>query len=210
MTSLSHDVPRETYDRSAFAAQFDVSRETLERLDIYVTLLTEWQSRMNLISAATLPQVWRRHLADSAQLVRLSVAPWIDLGAGAGLPGLVIALLGGGPVTLVEATAKKVEFLRAVIDETGVDATVIHARIESLPALPMATITARACAPLFQLFEWGQRFVGPATTWVLPKGARVADEIAVARRNFVFEAELVPSLTDPAARIVVATRVRPR
>lgn len=210
MNGEAQDVSRETFDRERFATHFDVSRETLAKFDVYAALLVDWQARMNLVGPATLVQVWHRHFADSAQLSKLGAAPWIDLGAGAGFPGLVLALLGDGPVTLVEATAKKADFLRAVIDATGAAASVCQARIEALPAAETATIAARACAPLVQLFEWGLRFAGPATRWVLPKGARVAEEIAVARKFFAFDAELIPSLTDPHARIVVATNVRPR
>lgn len=206
------DVSRETYGPAEFAAQFDVSRETLAHFSTYAAMLADWQKRMNLVGPATLTHTWQRHFADSAQLVRLGAAPWLDLGAGAGFPGLVIALLGGGPVDLVEATGKKTEFLEAVAEATGVsDQVRIHrARVEAMPPMQPATIVARACASLTQLFDWGVRFAGPTTRWVLPKGARAADEIAEAGASFRFDHELVPSLTDAQARIVVATNVRRR
>ncbi|TRW15055.1 16S rRNA (guanine(527)-N(7))-methyltransferase RsmG [Glacieibacterium frigidum] len=206
------DVSRETYGADQFAEQFDVSRETLACFETYAAMLAEWQGRMNLVGPATLAQTWERHFADSAQLVPLGAAPWLDLGAGAGLPGLVIALLGGGPVDLVEATGKKTEFLAAVAEATGIaDQVRIHrSRIEAMPLLQPATIVARACASLSQLFDWGIRFAGPTTRWVLPKGARAADEIAEARLRFRFDHDLVPSVTDAQARIVVATNVRRR
>lgn len=209
---MNADVSRETFDRDQFASAFDVSRETLAHFDTYAAMLTDWQSRMNLVGPATLTQIWHRHFADSAQLVALGKAPWLDLGAGAGLPGLVIALLGAGPVDLVEATTKKTDFLQAVVDATSLgDATRIRrSRIEDLPVQKPATITARACAPLVQLFEWGLRFASPTALWVLPKGARVADEIAAARTRFAFDYDLIPSLTDADARIVVACNVRRR
>lgn len=209
---MSADVSRETYGPQAFARQFDVSRETLERFDTYAAMLSEWQGRMNLVGPATLEHIWERHFADSAQLAPLGSAPWLDLGAGAGLPGLVIALLGGGPVDLVEATGKKTDFLRAVVEATGLsDQVRIHReRIEAMPPMQPATIVARACASLTQLFDWGVRFAGPNTRWVLPKGARAADEIAEARLRFRFDHELVPSVTDAQARIVVARNVSRR
>lgn len=206
------DVSRETYGPQAFARAFNVSRETLIGFDTYAAMLAEWQERMNLVGPATLAHIWERHFADSAQLVPLGTAPWLDLGAGAGFPGLVIALLGGGPVDLVEATGKKTDFLTAVAEATGIaDRVRIHrARIEAMPLLQPATIVARACASLTQLFDWGVRFAGPTTRWVLPKGARAADEIAEAGLRFRFEHDLVRSVTDPLARIVVAHDVRRR
>lgn len=206
------DVSRETYGPTAFARQFDVSRETLAQFEIYAAMLAEWQGRMNLVGPATLAQVWERHFADSAQLVPLGSAPWLDMGAGAGFPGLVIALLGGGPVDLVEATGKKTEFLSAVAEATGLDdqARIHRARIEAMPPLQPRTIVARACAPLMQLFDWGIRFAGPHTNWVLPKGARAAVEIAEARLRFRFDYDLVPSVTDAQAQIVVARNVSRR
>lgn len=209
---MSADVSRKTYGPVAFARQFDVSRETLARFEIYAALLIEWQGRMNLVGPATLPNIWERHFADSAQLVRLGQAPWLDLGAGAGFPGLVIAMLGGGPVDLVEATGKKTDFLAAVAEATGIaDRVHIHrARIEAMPLQQPATIVARACASLTQLFDWGVRFAGRETQWVLPKGARAADEIAEARLHFRFGHDLVPSVTDAQARIVVASNVSRR
>jgi len=206
------DVSRETYGASQFASQFDVSRETLAHFEVYAEMLGDWQGRMNLVGPATLARLWERHFADSAQLVPLGSAPWLDIGAGAGFPGLVIALLGGGPVDLVEATGKKTDFLAAVAEATGIVGEVrIHrARIEAMPLLQPATIVARACASLAQLFDWGVRFAGPTTRWVLPKGARAADEIAEAQLNFRFDHDLVPSVTDAQARIVIATQVRRR
>ena len=205
------DVSRETFDRTLFAAHFDVSRETLAHFDTYAELLVEWQQRMNLVGPASLDQVWHRHFADSAQLVALGRAPWLDLGAGAGFPGLVIALLGGGPIALVEATGKKADFLEAVVAATGLaDVTIRRERIEAAVAPPSATIVARACASLTQLFDWGLHLAGSQTRWVLPKGARHGEEIATARTTFEFDHHLEPSLTDASARIVIASNVRRR
>ena len=205
-------VSRETYGADDFARQFDVSRETVAQFQVYADMLCDWQTRMNLVGPATLDDIWQRHFADSAQLLPLGRAPWLDLGAGAGFPGLIIALLGGGPVDLIESTGKKTDFLSAVAAATGLEGRVrIHrSRIEDLPLMAPATIVARACASLTQLFKWGLRFASRDTRWVLPKGVRAADEIAAARMYFAFDHEFVPSLTDASARIVVATNVRRR
>ena len=184
----------------------------MARFDRYAELLATWQARFNLIGPATLPEVWTRHFADSAQLVRFArPGIWIDLGSGAGFPGLVAALLRPGPVHLVESTGKKAGFLRLVADELALTEVTVHnARVESLNAFPAAVISARACAPLVRLFDWGLRFATPDTRWLLPKGASVANELAEARQAFRFEAELVPSVTNADARIVRAFHVERR
>lgn len=204
-----------SYGRDEFAAEFGVSRETLAKLDRYGELLTEWQERMNLVGPSTLPNLWERHFRDSAQLAslapRLGHRPaWLDIGAGGGFPGLVLAAMGAGTIHLVESIAKKCRFLEAVAAELELgSAAVIHnARVEALPRFRADVITARACANLAQLFDWGLRFAASSTLWLLPKGASVDDELAAARQRFAFDAELVPSRTDERARIVVAKGVK--
>jgi 16S rRNA (guanine527-N7)-methyltransferase len=187
----------------------------MAQFEIYATLLADWQQRMNLVGPATLPDLWRRHFVDSAQLLPLAGRgkTWLDIGAGGGFPGLVIALLDPtARLTLVESIAKKCGFLRAVAEATGTAdwVTIANVRIEALPRQTFDIITARACAALSQLFDWGLRFAGPSTLWVLPKGARVQEEIEAASQAFVFERELVASRTEPAARIVLARGVRRR
>lgn len=196
----------------AFAARFGVPRGTIEQLGRYESLLREWQGRMNLVAPSTLDQIWERHFADSAQLA--SLAPigsrWLDIGAGGGFPGLVLAILGHGPVHLVESIGKKCAFLNAVVNDLNLaDLAVIHrARVETVPPLKVDVITARACASLAQLFEWGLRHSAPRTIWILPKGGRHVDELREAYAAFDFEAELVPSITAEEARVIVARDVR--
>lgn len=204
-----------SYGRDDFAAEFGVSRETLKKLDRYAELLAEWQERMNLVGPSTLPHIWERHFRDSAQLLplvpKLGHKPvWLDIGAGGGFPGLVLASMGAGTIHLVESIAKKCRFLEAVAEELDLDgAAVIHnERVEKLPRFRADVITARACANLAQLFDWGRRFAASSTTWLLPKGASVEEEVAAARSSYAFDAELVPSRTDDRARIVVATGVK--
>lgn len=205
-----------SYGRDEFAAEFAVSRETLAKLDRYAQLLVEWQSRMNLVGPSTLPDLWERHFRDSAQIA--SLAPtlgnkpvWLDIGAGGGFPGLVLAALGAGEIHLVESIAKKCRFLQAVADALGLgDAIIHHARVESIPRFRADVITARACANLAQLFDWSVRFAASSTLWLLPKGAAVEEELAAAREAWRFDAELVPSRTDERGRIVVARGVKRR
>lgn len=205
-----------SYGPDAFAAEFAVSRETLTKLERYGELLVDWQQRMNLVGSSTLPDVWQRHFRDSAQLAglapRLGHRPlWLDIGAGGGFPGLVLAALGTGEIHLVESIAKKCRFLEAVIDELALtDAVVHHARVEALPRFRADVITARACANLAQLFDWGLRFAASSTVWLLPKGAAVDEELAAAGKSWLFDAELVPSRTDERGRILVARRVKRR
>ncbi len=187
----------------------------MAQLDRYAELLSDWQTRMNLVGPSTLPQVWTRHFADSAQLLPLARpgASWLDIGAGAGFPGLVLALLDpAARFTLVESIAKKCRFLNAVAEELGMSERVVieNRRVETLPRQKFDIITARALAALGQLFDWGLDHAGSGTTWLLPKGVRVAEEIDGAARRFVFDHRLVPSQTDADARIVVATGVKRR
>ncbi len=202
-------------DRDGFATQFDVPRETLVQLDRYAELLCDWQTRMNLVGPSTLPQLWIRHFADSAQLLAVAGTgkSWLDIGAGAGFPGLVLALLDTtAQFTLVESITKKCRFLTEVVETLGLGDRVIIAnqRIETLPRQKFDIVTARALANLAQLFDWGLPYAGSGTRWILPKGVRVAEEIEFAERRFVFSHDLLPSLTDPSARIVLTSGVKHR
>lgn len=201
--------------RNAFAAEFDVSRETLAKLDRYAELLTEWQQKMNLVGPSTLPHVWDRHFRDSSQLLAIAGGGqrWLDIGAGGGFPGLVLAILDPtARFTLVESIAKKCRFLATVAQETGTagHVEIANCRVESMKPQAFDIITARAAASLETLFDWGVRFTGPRTRWILPKGARVQEELATAAKRFHFDHQLVPSLTDSDARIVIATGVKRR
>lgn len=202
-------------DRESFEARFNVPRETLEQLDSYAALLADWQTRMNLVGPSTLPHIWDRHFTDSAQLLPLAGTgrSWLDIGAGAGFPGLVLAILDqDARLTLVESIAKKCRFLSEVTAALGLESrvTIENRRIEALPRAKFDIITARALAALDQLFDWGLPFAGSGTHWILPKGARVDEELEKATRRFAFEHRLVPSMTDADARIVVVRGVKRR
>ena len=195
-----------------FAVAYNVPRETMAKFSVYADMLADWQTRMNLVGPATLPQTWERHFADSAQLLPLAPqgATWLDLGAGAGFPGLVIALLDPkSHITLVESLAKKCRFLTAVANELGLQRQILIAnqRIEKLPPHAPQVITARALAPLSQLFRWGLPHAKPDTIWLLPKGARYADELVEAEARFCFRHEEIQSRTSPDGRIIKATGV---
>ncbi len=190
-----------------------VSRETWERLDGFVALLLKWQKTTNLVASSTLPYLWTRHIADSLQLPALAPGArrWIDLGAGAGFPGLVIAcgLVGVGQVHLVESNQKKVAFLREAIRTLGLPAIVHAARIEdSLARIeePFDVVTARALAPLDRLIGYAIPLLKTGALGVFPKGQDVEAELTEAAKSWSIEAELLPSLTDPRSRIVILRR----
>ncbi len=201
--------------RTDFAAEFDVSRETLAKLDRYAELLAEWQQKMNLVGPSTLPHIWDRHFRDSAQLLPIAGVgrSWLDIGAGGGFPGLVLGILDPtARLVLVESITKKCRFLDTVASETGIlaNVTIQNVRVEALAVSKFDVITARAAASLDVLFDWGLRFSGSGTRWILPKGARVQEELASAAKRFHFDHELIASRTDSDARIVVAKGVKRR
>ena len=196
--------------RDWLRATFDVSRETLARLDAFAQALEEENSRQNLVSRATLDRTWERHIVDSAQLLRFAPSPrasWIDLGSGAGFPGLVVALLHRGPVTLVEARRLRADFLRRAAAILGVEAEIVEERAERLPPRPFDAISARAFAPLPRLLELGTSFSTAKTVWVLPKGRNAQSELEALDPSWQGSFHLEPSLTDPDARIIVAEGV---
>ena len=195
--------------RLARAAGRPVSRETFERLERFVALLREENARQNLVSAGTLENAWQRHVIDSAQLVRWeprSGGSWIDIGSGAGLPGIVVACLVEGPVTLVEPRRLRSEFLHKVCESLALRATVICAKAERVEG-SFDLITARAVAPLAQLLKISAHLSTRNTVWALPKGRSGKAELAEAARNWHFDWKEEPSCTDPQSTILVLSRV---
>jgi 16S rRNA (guanine527-N7)-methyltransferase len=186
-----------------------VSRETLDRLQIYADLLRRWNRTMNLVSPASLDHLWSRHILDSAQVFDLApdAATWVDLGSGGGFPGLVISILAaderpGLVVTLVEADARKCAFLATVAREAGVAPGILTARAEDLPPLAADVVSARALAPLSALLGLAAPHLAPSGTTLFPKGARHQPEIEQALADWRFAYQKHPSLTDPAAVIL--------
>ena len=194
------------------AAGRPVSRETFEKLEAYAALLRAESQRQNLISASTLDRLWDRHILDSAQLAKFETHPgasWADIGAGAGLPGIVIAVLVDGPVALIEPRRLRAEFLHKVAESLELNVTVIGSKAERVRGT-YETITARAVAPLTELLRISQHLSTGKTVWALPKGRGAQRELAEARRSWQGAFHVEQSVTDPDSYIVVATGVRAR
>jgi 16S rRNA (guanine527-N7)-methyltransferase len=199
-------------ERLAQVAQQPVSRETFEKLEAYATLLREESARQNLVSASTLDQLWTRHFLDSAQLVRFEPdadASWADIGSGAGLPGIVVACLVGGPVTLVEPRRLRAEFLHKLVESLELNASVVCGKAERATG-KFDVITARAVAPLTKLLKISQHLSTTKTVWALPKGRKAEAELVEARRTWQGAFHVERSVTDADSFIVVATGVRAR
>jgi 16S rRNA (guanine527-N7)-methyltransferase len=181
-----------------------------ERLDALIALLAEENTRQNLVSAASMAEVWRRHIADSAQLLlhvpRETSAPWLDLGTGAGFPGLVIAVLRPDcEVVMVESRGRRAEWLERVCATLGLsNATVAGVRLEHLTKRQFRAISARAFAPLSKLLELSAGFSTSDTVWLLPKGRSALQELSELQGwNHLFHVE--QSLTDPDSGVIVGT-----
>jgi len=182
-----------------FAAEAGVSRETLARLEAYAGLLAQWNERINLVGRDTLPDLWRRHILDSAQLhpfIPSSAQNLIDLGSGAGLPGLVLAILGVPGVELVEADSRKIAFLREASRVAGAEVTIRPCRIQAVPPHPFNVVTARACAPLDRLLDLAAPFLAPDTLCLFPKGERFNEELTLARKRWTMNVSVEQSLSD--------------
>ncbi|WP_380873120.1 ribosomal RNA small subunit methyltransferase G [Sphingomonas sp. DBB INV C78] len=198
--------------RAWIAAHFDVSRETLEKLDTLVRCVVEESTHQNLIAASTVPAIWARHIVDSAQLLLYARGPWLDLGSGAGFPGLVVAALTDETVTVVESRRKRIDFLNQTAERMGVGdrVSVIGQRVELVESQPFSIISARAFAPLDKLLDLAFRFSRPETIWVLPKGKSAKAELDQVRQTWQGAFRIEPSVTDPEAGVIVATDVKPR
>ena len=200
----------ESEARAWVAATFDVSRETMGRLDAFGALLREENQRQNLVSAGSLDAFWTRHVADSAQLLRLAPDPhasWVDLGSGAGFPGLIVAALHAGPVTLIEARRLRVDFLARAAECLDINPEIIADRVERVQGRSFDVISARAFAPLPRLLDLGLPLSTIKTLWLLPKGRNAQSELEALDPSWQGRFDLEPSVTDQEARIIVATGV---
>lgn len=183
----------------------DVPRETQEKLDCYVQLLIKWQARINLISSKTLPEIWHRHILDSAQLVSyLPKTPSVilDMGSGAGLPGVILAILTRHQLHLVESDSRKIAFMRTALRETGTSAILHEQRMEAVPALRPDIITARALAPLSQLITLASGQHHEKIEYLFLKGREAKQELTALPACPKMEAECLPSMTDSQASII--------
>jgi len=187
-------------DGAGFAGIIPVSRETLARLTAYVDLLIKWNQRINLIGPQTVADIWRRHILDSAQLIRF-LSPergaLVDIGTGAGLPGMVLAILGVSDIHLVESDARKAAFLMEASRVTGAAVNIHIARIEAVPVIPATYIASRALAPLSLLLGYAERFLKPGASCYFHKGSHWSDELADARQTWHFTPIIHQSLSDP-------------
>ena len=194
------------------AAGREVPRETVERLQLYAALLSEENERQNLISRSTLSSLWQRHIVDSAQLVRFEAkagGSWLDIGSGPGLPGLVVACLVDGPVTLVEPRRLRAEFLQRCVESLGLGlrVTVRQDWVERISGR-FDSITARAVASAERILALSVHLAHSGTKWVLPKGKSAQSELAEVQRNWQCSARVEASLTDPDSAILLLGKVR--
>ncbi len=190
---------------AGFAKLTGVSRETLDRLAKYVELLNSWTRRINLVGRDTLGDVWRRHILNSAQLFPLiprEARRLVDLGSGAGLPGLVLSIMGVPEVHLIESDGRKAVFLREAVRVTGAPAIIHAQRIDRVPVFAADVVTARALAPLSELLAISERFLGPQTVCLFPKGRMVEEELTEAAKAWHIRLDRQPSLTDPSGCIL--------
>jgi 16S rRNA (guanine527-N7)-methyltransferase len=202
----------EVTDAASFAAVSGAGPQAVADLESYRSYLEDWNQRMNLVGPATLDIFWSRHAWDSAQILPLApdAKVWADLGTGAGLPGIVLAILAkdvpGFHVHLVESMAKRCRFLTEVVNGLRLPATVHQSRAEDL-ALPVDIVTARACAPLSRLLGYARPYLHRGATALFLKGQDVAAEMAEAATSWDFDADVLPSLSDSRGRIVRVRRL---
>jgi 16S rRNA (guanine527-N7)-methyltransferase len=202
-------VKRSTYGPEDFLRDTSVSRETLARLQAYATLLETWNKTTNLVGPSTISDLWFRHMLDSAQLLPFvqDTPGLLDLGSGAGFPGLVLAILGQPDVHLVESDQRKIAFLREASRLAGVKVILHPARIESLRSVPSLQITARALAPVGDLLAFTENLASAETKFVFLKGQNVASELSEAHKMWKMRAETHVSRTDPSGRVVILREV---
>lgn len=213
------DAAPEPLTQEGFQRLSGIDDAQMARLRAYVQTLTDWNARMNLVSPGSLADLWRRHMLDSAQLAPLMPAGarrLIDIGSGAGFPGLVLAALLGPRVgletILIESIEKKCAFLRAAAEAMGITAhvRVLRGRAEDGGVSRADVVTARAVAPLETLLGYAARLVRPGGICLFPKGRTAADELTAARRSWTIDATVIPSQSDPAGSIVVIRSLAPK
>ena len=196
--------------REEFQRQTSVSRETCDRLQAYLDFLQKWQQEMNLVGNSTLVDPWRRHILDSWQILSLipqETKQLVDLGSGAGFPGMILALLGVAEIHLVEAKHRKVNFLHAVAELCKIQVTIHNQRIESIADLSPDVITARALAPLPRLLAYAEPLIQSETLCLFHKGAHYRQELTQAQKNWHMNINYSFSITDSTAAILCLKKV---
>ncbi|WP_138466265.1 16S rRNA (guanine(527)-N(7))-methyltransferase RsmG [Poseidonocella sp. HB161398] len=200
----------------AEASSESVSRETLDRLELYQALLSKWNTRINLVAPSTIEDSWNRHFRDSLQIFLEAgeePAHWCDLGSGAGFPGMVAAIAAHGAgwttkFTLIESDQRKCTFLRTVSRETGVPVTILPERIEAAAPQDADLVSARALAPLPRLLPWIRRHISGNGRAILPKGRTYQQELDEVRDNYAFSLEIRPSEVDSGSVILKLESIR--
>jgi 16S rRNA (guanine527-N7)-methyltransferase len=199
-----------------FLAERNVSRETEDRLLVFVDLLGKWTQKINLISKSTASDIWRRHILDSVQIYDFApnkFSLWLDIGSGGGLPGVVVAALAaqfepGARIVMIESDQRKAAFLRTALRELGLGGDVLANRIDAMAPMGADVLSARALAPLDQLLAFTERHLKPGGTEIFPKGKTVDQEIADASTNWLFQIEKHASMTDADARILTIKDIK--
>lgn len=197
--------------RELFAKTMNVSRETMERLDSYAALLTKWNKAINLVAPSTIQTLWTRHFLDSAQIYKnapVGATQWVDLGSGAGFPGLIVACLALDEqprlhMICIESDQRKSVFLQAVIRELGLNASVVNARIEKADPVGADVVSARALSSLDSLLFYAKRHLREGGAAIFLKGAGHFDEIEKAKKHWAFDIQVEPSKTDPDGAVLV-------
>jgi 16S rRNA (guanine527-N7)-methyltransferase len=200
-----------TFASPDILAELNVSRETEETLRKFGELVQRWTPTINLVGKASLPDLWERHILDSAQLFQLGSARsglWLDLGSGGGFPGIVISIIAKGcgrdmAVRLIESDGRKVAFLREAVRSLSLDAEVIHSRIEVALPQKADVVSARALAPLADLLSFAERHIRSTGVALFSKGERYEEELLAAKLDWSFDAEALPSKTQPNAAILM-------
>lgn len=187
--------------------EFDVSRETLEKLEAYADLIRKWSTKINLVSRSTLTDIEDRHIWDSAQVYRPYEGAWTDLGSGGGLPGVVVAVLSHGAgghekITMIESDQRKATFLRTCARELEVPMTVVSKRIEDAERQGAGIVSARALASLGDLLPLATRHGTPDTKYIFLKGAKWRQEMEDAQKNWRFSCDVQTSKTNQDAAIL--------
>lgn len=199
-----------TQTREMLLPGLDVSRETMDRLREFEEHLGKWTTAINLVAASTADNTWQRHIIDSAQIIPYAPPEphsWVDLGAGGGLPGIVVAVIlaersPSTSVTLIESHMRKATFLRSTLRKLGLSGTVLTDRIEVAGPLFASVVSARAVAPLPKLLGFVHRHMAPTGEALLLKGQKADQEIAMARKSWAFEEISHASITDPDASVL--------
>jgi len=210
------DAPPPPLSPQAFAAATNAAPDTLARLEIYVDLLHKWQKRINLVGRGTLDDVWRRHMLDSAQLLPLLPSPAtdgppviVDMGCGAGFPGLVLAIMAECTVHLVESDSRKCAFLFEVMARTGIKNAHTHnVRMESLAPFPVDVVTSRALASLDKLLDMAGPFLTARTQCLFLKGQKAQEELTETLKTRTMDTVMIQSQTDPSGTILKLSNIQ--